>query len=96
MGCKHRGLFPHDALKAVAEMVGIIGPLAAMYGRDIEQFLMRNDRPTLVPENKFNESVRLGKYTLRLDALASYQDQSMASNQSDSDVRSSRRESRRY
>ena len=52
----------------MAEMVGIIGPLAAMFGRDIEQFLMGNERPTLIPENKFNESVRLGKNTLRLDA----------------------------
>ena len=33
------------------------GPLAAMYGRDIEQYLMRPDRGLFIPEWDFNESV---------------------------------------
>ena len=92
---RHRALISHEALKDMAEMVGILGPSAGVYGRDIEQLLMGYDRPTLIPENKFNESVKLGRHTLRLEALSSYQDQSMGSNYSDSDVRSrlsSRRE----
>ena len=78
----------------MADWVNTLGPLAGIYGRDIEQYSVRNERPTLIPEHKFNESVRQGKNTLRLDALTTYQDQSMTSNQSDSDVRSHRRESR--
>ena len=79
----------------MAEMVSILGPLAGVYGRDIEQLLMGYDKPTLIPEKKFNESIALGRHTLRLEALRSYQDQSIGSNYSDSDVRSrlsSRRE----
>ena len=95
---KDRALISHDELTKMAEMVSILGPLAGVDGRDIEQLLMGYDKPTLIPEKKFNESVKLGRHTLRLEALSSYQYHSMGSNYSDSDVRSmmsSRRESRK-
>ena len=74
--------------------VDIFGPLAGIYGRGIEQYFMRPDRTTLISEHKFNESVNGGKNTLHKEALTTYQDRSMTSNQSDTDVRSYRRESR--
>ena len=54
---RHRGFFPHKALIDMANWVNILGPLAGIYGRDIEQYLMHHDRTTLIPEHKFNESV---------------------------------------
>ena len=62
----------YDHLKAMAKWVGIIGPLAAMYGRDIEQYLMRPERSSLIPEYDFNESVDGVKWTLNRNALTMY------------------------
>ena len=79
-------------------MVGnmfIFGPLAAMYGRDIEQELMRPNRGYLISEWKFNGSVDAVNYTLRRSALTQYQegDHSMPSHHSDTS--SARRNLRR-
>ena len=100
---KDRALVSHAYLEHMAREIGILGPLAAVYGRDIEQLLMEPNPPTVIPE-KFNESIVFGRCPLRAEALKSYQDQSVGSNYSDSDVRSRlssrravspRRESRR-
>ena len=62
----------YQHLQAMAKWVCIIGPLAAMYGRDIEQYLMRPDRGLLIPEWNFNESVNGVKWTLQRNALTKY------------------------
>ena len=73
----------------MATEIGILGPLAAVYGREVEQLLMGTNMPTLIPEKLFNESVSYGRASLRTAALkSSYQDQSGGSNYSESDVRS--------
>ena len=66
-------------------MINIFGPLAGMYGRDIEQELMRPNRGYLISEWKFNGSVDAVNYTLRRSALTQYQesDHSMPSHHSD-------------
>ena len=53
-------------------MVGIVGPLAAMYGRDIEQYLMRSDLGLLTPEWDFNEAVNGVTWTFQRNALTKY------------------------
>ena len=57
----------------MAKWISIFGPFAAMYGRDIEQYLMRPDRGSLVPEWDFNESVHGVKWTLEGSALTTAQ-----------------------
>ena len=62
----------HAHLKTMATWVCIIGPLAAMYGRDIEQYLMRPERSLLIPEWDFNNSVDGVKWTLNMNAMTKY------------------------
>ena len=56
----------------MAKWMSIFGPFAGMYGRDIEQYLMRIDRGLLIPEWNFNESVHGVKWTLQRSALTKY------------------------
>ena len=68
--------------------IGILGPLAGVYGREVEQYMMET-MPDLIPEKIFNESVGFGRAALRTAALrSSYQDPYAGSNYSESDVRS--------
>ena len=43
----------------------IFGPLAAMYGREIEQYLIQNYMPDLVPESDFAFSVQQGRTSVK-------------------------------
>ena len=54
---RYRGYMSHEHLQTMAKWVCIIGPFAAMYGRDIEQYLMRPERNLFIPEWDFNNSV---------------------------------------
>ena len=76
--------------------IGILGPLAGVYGREVEQYLMEQ-MPDTIPEKIFNESVGLGRASLRKTALrSSYQDPYYGSNYSESDVRSTGAYQRTY
>ena len=63
--------------------MSIFGPLAGMYGRDIEQYLMRLGRGLLIPDWNFNESVHGVNWTLQRNALTKYYYQDQSSNQSE-------------
>ena len=47
---KDRALISHAYLEEMVTEIGILGPLAAVYGRDIEQLLMGSNMPTIIPE----------------------------------------------
>ena len=86
---KDRALISHAYLEKMVTEIGILGPLVAVYGREIEQLLMGPKLPDLIPEKIFSESVSYGRASLRTAALrSSYQDQYGGSNYSESDVRS--------
>ena len=92
---KDRALISHFYLEKMATEIGILGPLAAVYGREIEQLLMGPKLPDLIPEKILSESASYGRASLRTAALrSSYQDQYGGSNYSESDVRP-RRSTRR-
>ena len=68
--------------------IGILGPLAGVYGREVEQYLMEN-MPDTIPERIFEQSVNLGRASLKSTALmSSFQEENYGSNYSESDVRS--------
>ena len=48
-----------------------LGPLAAMYGREVQQTLMSPDAPDKIPVEDFQYSVDMGRASLRQDALKS-------------------------
>ena len=86
---KDRALISPTYLDKMVTEIGILGPLAAVYGREVEQYLMVPELPEIIPERIFNESVSFGRASLRTAALrSSYQDQYAGSNYSESDVRS--------
>ena len=66
---KDRALISHSYLERMATEIGILGPLAAVYGRDLEQLLMGPNPPTIIPEKLFNESITFGRFPLRSEAL---------------------------
>ena len=69
---RYLGYMSPDHLSTMARWICIIGPLGAMYGRDIEQYLMQKDRISLIPEWEFNNSVDGVKWTLNKNALTKY------------------------
>ena len=86
---KDRALISHAYSDKMVTEIGILGPLAAVYGREIEQLLVGPNMPELIPEKVFADSVAYGRASLRTAALkSSYQDYHGGSNYSESDVRS--------
>ena len=79
---RYRGFIPYKHLRDMVKWINILGPLAGMYGRDIEQYLMRPDGSPLISEYRFNESVNGMSHTIHRNALTTYQyqDQSATSN----------------
>ena len=51
--------------------IGLLGPLAAVYGREIEQILMQSDMPDKVPVEDFAYSVERGRASIKTVALRS-------------------------
>ena len=47
------------------EEILLLGPLAAMYGREIEQILIQNHMPELISEADFDFSVRQGRTSIK-------------------------------
>ena len=47
---RYRGFMSYKDLSTMTGWINIFGPLAGMYGRDIEQYLMRADRGPLILE----------------------------------------------
>ena len=68
--------------------IGILGPFAGVYGREVEQYLMEDMRD-MIPQRIFEQSVNLGRASLNVTALrSSYQEEICGSNYIESDVRS--------
>ena len=51
--------------------VCFLGPLAAMFGREVQQTLMSPDAPDKIPVEDFQYSVGMGRTALRQDTLKS-------------------------
>ena len=69
--------------------IGLFGPLAAVYGREIDQILMQNDMPDKIPVDDFAYSVERGRASIKLGVLrSSYQTHYAADNHSESDRQS--------
>ena len=69
--------------------IGLLGPLAAVYGREIDQILMQNDMPDKIPVDDFAYSVERGRASIKLGVLrSSYQTHYAADNHSESDRQS--------
>ena len=67
--------------------IGILRPVASVHGREVEQYLMEK-MPDTIPERIFEESVNLGRASLKKTVLrSSYQEENYGSNYSESDVR---------
>ena len=49
----------------MSKEVLLLGPLAAMYGREIEQILIQQHMPELVSEAEFDFSVRQGRTSIK-------------------------------
>ena len=47
----------------------LLGPLAAMYGREIEQILIQNYMPEMVSEAEFEFSVQQGRTSIKRTPL---------------------------
>ena len=54
---RDHGFYSYDMLKKLGSQIGILGPLAAMFGRDIEQEIMFSTRGTYLLERLFRKSV---------------------------------------
>ena len=63
------GYFSYDKVKALVRQINILGPLAAIYGRDIEQEIMYPTSGTLISARKFNQSTNVPSTTLEATNL---------------------------
>ena len=54
---QHSGYLSHKNLKTLVGQICILGPLAGMYGRDIEQEIMHPTAGYYISERRFANSV---------------------------------------
>ena len=67
----------------------LFGPLAGMYGREVQQLLMANDAPDKISLEDFAHSVKMGRASLKAIALrSSCQNDAAADQYSESDRQS--------
>ena len=63
------GFISHDVLHALSKKVGILGPTAAIFGRDFEYFLASEKRLVWSPVEKLEQSIQNTKGTLNRDKI---------------------------
>ena len=54
-----------EYIERMFKEVLLLGPLAAMYGREIEQILIQNYMPEMVSEDEFAFSVQQGRASIK-------------------------------
>ena len=84
------GFLCWDDLKKLVGQNSVLGPIAGMYGRNIQQVLMHPKRKTFyISERKFAHSVEAAKICLKREMLHGHPDKATIerSEQSDDDER---------
>ena len=62
---KNRIMLDAEYIEKMFKEILLFGPLAAMYGKEIEQILIQNHMPDLVPEDDFAFSVQQGRTSVK-------------------------------
>ena len=63
------GYFSYETLNKLANQIGILGPLGAMFGRNFEQEIMSMGNRNYLPEAVINRSVIGAPYSTRTQNL---------------------------
>ena len=67
----------------------LFGPLAGVYGREVQQILMQNEAPDKISMEDFAYSVQMGRAAIKVGVLrSSYQTHDAADHHSESDRQS--------
>ena len=83
---QHGGYLSYKDLTDLGKQICILGPLAGMYGRDIEQEIMHPTTGYYISERKFANSVDAARFSLRKQVFNQHPDEpdrSMRSNRSE-------------
>ena len=62
-----------DQIKRMYKEVCLLGPMAAMFGREVQQILMSPDAPNLISMDDFQNSVNSGRASLSQQKIADAQ-----------------------
>ena len=54
----HGGYVSHDVLHVLGKMVGILGPTAAIFGREFEDYLINRNGSVTISKERFEQSIR--------------------------------------
>ena len=87
---QYSGYLSYKDLKKLVKQICILGPLAGMYGRDIEQEMMHPTTGYYISERKFAHSVDAPKYAFRKGVIHQHPEKparSMCSRSESSDHR---------
>ena len=81
------GFISWDDLKKIVGQFSVLGPIAGLYGRNIEQELMHLQRGYYISERKFAHSVESARYALKKEMIHQHPDKAKTdrSDQSDDD-----------
>ena len=86
---KDRALISTDYIHKMFEEICMLGPLAGVYGREVQQILMQNDALDKISMEDFAYPVKMGRASLKATALrSSHQNNYAADQYSESDRRS--------
>ena len=68
---KVRALMSVEYVNEMFREICFFGPLAAMYGREVQQLLMANEAPDKISMENFQYSVDMGRASIKTTALRS-------------------------
>ena len=86
---KDRALISADYIDKMFKEICLLGPLAAVYGREVQHILMQNEMPDKTSMADFAYSVQMGRAAIKVGALrSSYQTHYEADHYSESDRQS--------
>ena len=86
---KDRALISTDYIHKMFKEICMLGPLAGVYGREVQQILMQNEAPDKISMEDFAYSVQMGRAAIKLGVLrSSYQTRYAADHYSESDRQS--------
>ena len=54
----HRGFVDYDTMVALSKKVGILGPTAAVFGREFEDFLINDPEARMISKERMEQSIR--------------------------------------
>ena len=83
---KDRALISTDYIHKMFKEICMLGPLAGVYGREVQQILMQNEAPDKISMEDFAYSVQMGRAAIEVGVLrSSYQTHDTADHHSESD-----------